>query len=81
MPGVNGGGPMWSHLPSREPTDLPSHISEHDELMLGHRDSEMESLDYEVVESVAYREDQVQLQLNSTEMPLYLSFVRHGIII
>jgi hypothetical protein len=61
MPGVNGGGPMWSQLPNREPPGSPSHNSEDDELMLGLRDPGMESLDYEVVESVAYREDQVQL--------------------
>ncbi|XP_024363094.1 chloride channel protein CLC-d isoform X2 [Physcomitrium patens] len=59
MPGVNGGGPMWSQLLNRDPSELPSHNSE-DELMLGYRDPGMESLDYEVVESVAYREDQAQ---------------------
>ena len=64
MPGVNGGGPMWSELPNREPPESPSHNSEDDGFMLGHRDSRMESLDYEVVESVAYREDQVQLSLS-----------------
>lgn len=59
MPGVNGGGPMWKQL-NNEPPDSPTHYSD-DELMLGYRDRGMESLDYEVVESVAYREDQVKL--------------------
>ncbi|KAG0554790.1 hypothetical protein KC19_12G119300 [Ceratodon purpureus] len=63
MPGVNGGGPMWSELPNREPPESPSHNSEDDGFMLGHRDSRMESLDYEVVESVAYREDQAQRRI------------------
>ncbi|XP_024361602.1 chloride channel protein CLC-d [Physcomitrium patens] len=58
MPGVNGGGPMWKQL-NNEPPDSPTHYSD-DELMLGYRDRGMESLDYEVVESVAYREDQAQ---------------------
>ena len=60
MPGVNGGGPRWSQLLNIEPPDSPSHNGEDDGLMLGHRDPGMESLDYEIVESVAYREDQVQ---------------------
>ena len=60
MPGVNGtSGPMWSQLLNMEPPDSPSNNSEA-ELMLGKEDSGMESLDYEVVESLAYREDQVQ---------------------
>lgn len=49
---------MWKQL-NNEPPDSPTHYSD-DELMLGYRDRGMESLDYEVVESVAYREDQAQ---------------------
>lgn len=60
MPGVNGSGPMWSQLLNMEPPDSPLNNPE-DEIMLQYRDSGMESLDYEVVESLAYREDQVQL--------------------
>ena len=54
MPGV--GGPMWSQLLTSEPP--PSDHVEEDPLH-GTGDPGMESLDYEVVESVAYREDQV----------------------
>jgi len=61
MPGANGGSPMWSQLLNREPPDFPAENSNEDELVLDHRDAGMESLDYEVVESVAYREDQVQM--------------------
>jgi hypothetical protein len=61
MPGVNGSsGPMWSQLLNMEPPDSPVNNRE-EELMLGYRNSGMESLDYEVVESLAYREDQVLL--------------------
>lgn len=59
MPGVNLPGPMWSQLLNMEPPDSPLHNAD-EELLRGYRDPGMESLDYEVVESVAYREDQVQ---------------------
>jgi hypothetical protein len=61
MQGKNGSsGPMWSQLLNMEPPDSPVNNRE-EELMLGYRNSGMESLDYEVVESLAYREDQVLL--------------------
>jgi hypothetical protein len=60
MPGVNVPGPMWSQLLNMEPPDSPLNNAD-EELLRGFRDGAMESLDYEVVESVAYREDQVKM--------------------
>ena len=64
MLGVNGGRPMWSRLLNSDAPHSPSGQSDHVDNGINSTAEAgyagMESLDYEVVESLAYREDQAR---------------------